>query len=145
VLCANAMNLLLTRLGAREREFGVCSALGASWLRLLREALAETLLIGIASAAAGLGLAVWLVRLATIYLPEAFLARTLTPVAISWRAIAATSLLGLLAVAIAGLTPAWLGTRIDAADSLRGSTRGGTAPASHRRLARGLLIAEVAF
>ena len=46
VLCANAMNLMLTRLSARQREFGVCSALGASRARLLREAIAETALVG---------------------------------------------------------------------------------------------------
>ena len=145
VLCANAMNLLLTRLSSREREFGVCSALGASRARLLGEALIETALIGVAAAAAGLALATWLVATANASLPAAFLSRTLTPVAISWRAIAATSLLGVLAVAIAGLTPAWMGTKVDASDALRGTARGGTAARSHRRLARGLLVAEVAF
>jgi putative ABC transport system permease protein len=145
VLCANAMNLMLTRLGSRQREFGVCSALGASRLRLLREAIAETALIGLAAAAAGLALATWLVGLATIYLPPALLSRTLTPVAISWRAILATSLLALLAAAIAGVTPAWMATKIDASDSLRGTARGGTDARSHRRLARGLLVAEVAL
>ena len=94
VLCANAMNLMLTRLSARHREFGVCSALGASRARLLREAVAETALVGAAAAACGLALAVALVRLATGYLPDALLTRTLTPVALSWRAIVATTILG---------------------------------------------------
>jgi putative ABC transport system permease protein len=144
VLCANAMNVLLTRLSSRGREFGVCAALGASRERLLREAIAETLLIAFAAAAAGLLLAAGLVQIARSYLPDAFLARTLTPVAISWRAVAATSLLGLLAAAIAGLTPAWMATRVDAANSLRGTNaRGGTDARSHTRLARGLLVAEV--
>jgi putative ABC transport system permease protein len=145
VLCANAMNLMLTRFASRRREFGVCSALGASRARLLREALAETALVGAAAAAAGLGLAAGLVRAATSYLPDAFLTRTLTPVAISWRAIVATSLLALVAAAIAGLTPAWMATRIGAADALRGTARGGTDERSQRRLARGLLVAEVAL
>ncbi|HMC78137.1 MAG TPA: FtsX-like permease family protein [Vicinamibacterales bacterium] len=146
VLCANAMNVLLTRLSSRAREFGVCAALGASRARLLREAIAETLLIALAAAAAGLALAAGFVQIAHSYLPDAFLASTLTPVAISWRAVAATSLLGLLAAAIAGVTPAWMATRVDAANSLRGANaRGGTDARSHTRLARGLLIAEVAL
>jgi putative ABC transport system permease protein len=145
VLCANAMNLMLTRFSARQREFGVCSALGASRARLLREALAETALVGVAAAAAGLALAAALVSLATRYLPEAFLTSTLAPVGISWRAVAATSLLALLAAAIAGLTPAWMATRIDATDALRAAARGGTDARSYRRLARGLLVAEVAL
>jgi putative ABC transport system permease protein len=146
VLCANAMNVLLTRLSSRGREFGVCAALGASRARLLREAIAETLLIALAAAAAGLALAAGLVQIAQNYLPDAFVARTLTPVAISWRAVAATSLLGLLAAAIAGVTPAWMSTRVDAANALRGTNlRGGTDARSHTRLARGLLVAEVAL
>jgi predicted permease len=146
VLCANAMNLMLTRFSARRREFGVCAALGASRARLLREAVAETAFIGVAAAAAGLTLAAGLLQVATVYLPAAFLTRTLTPVAISWRAIAATSMLGLLAAAIAGLTPAWMATRIDTAESLRGAAgRGGTDVRAQRRLARGLLVAEVAL
>jgi putative ABC transport system permease protein len=145
VLCANAMNLMLTRLSARRREFGVCSALGASRARLLREAVAETVLVGAAAAACGLALAVALVRLATGYLPAALLTRTLTPVAISWRAIVATSILAAVAAAIAGLAPAWMSTRVDAANALRGTARGGTDERSHRRLARGLLVAEVAL
>jgi putative ABC transport system permease protein len=146
VLCANAMNVLLTRLSSRSREFGVCAALGASRARLFREATAETLFIGLAAAIAGLALAAGLVQIARSYLPDAFLARTLTPVAISWRAVIATSLLGLIAAAIAGLTPAWMATRVDTANSLRGANaRGGTDVRSHTRLARGLLIAEVAL
>jgi putative ABC transport system permease protein len=145
VLCANAMNLMLTRLSARRREFGVCAALGASRARLMREAVAETVLVGAAAAACGLALAVALVRLATGYLPAALLTRTLTPVAISWRAIVATSVLAALPAAIAGLAPAWMSTRVNAANALRGTARGGTDERSHRRLARGLLIAEVAL
>lgn len=145
VLCANAMNLMLTRFSSRRREFGVCSALGASRARLLREALAETALVGAAAAASGLALAAALVTVATSYLPDALLTRTLTPVALSWRAIVATTLLALVAAAIAGLTPAWMATRIGAADALRGTARGGTDERLHRRLARGLLVAEVAL
>jgi predicted permease len=145
VLCANAMNLMLTRFAARERDFGVCSALGASRTRLLREAVAETIMVGLAAAGAGLGLAVILVRLATGYLPAALLTRTLTPVAISWRAIVATSIVAAIAAAIAGLTPAWMATRIDATDSLRGVGRGGGDRRSHRQLSRALLVGEVAL
>jgi predicted permease len=146
VLCANAMNVLLTRLTARSREFGVCAALGASRGRLLREAILETVFIAAVAAVAGLLLAAGLVQIARSYLPDAFLARTLTPVAISWRAVAATSLLGLIAAAIAGLMPAWMATRVDAAASLRGaSVRSGTDSRAQRRLARGLLVVEVAL
>jgi putative ABC transport system permease protein len=144
VLCANAMNLMLTRFAARHREFGVCWALGASRSRLIREAVAETVLVGLVAAGLGLMLAHWLVKLVIAYLPDV-LPRTLTPVAINWRALAATSILALLAAAIAGLTPAWVATRIDAADALRTMARTGSDRPSQRRLARGLLIGEIAL
>ncbi|CAN5764453.1 ABC transporter permease [soil metagenome] len=145
VLCANAMNLMLTRFSERQREFGMCSALGASRARMLREALAETLLLGLAASIAGLLLAHTLIDLVTRFMPDAFLTRTLTPVALNWRAVAVTSALGFLAAAIAGIVPAWIATKVDAADSLRLAGKGGTEVPNRRRLARGLLVAEVAL
>ena len=145
VLCANAMNLMLTRFSERQREFGMCSALGASRGRLLREALLETFLLGVAAATVGLLLATSLIQLVTHYLPDAFLTRTLTPVALNWRAVLVTSLLGFIAAAIAGVVPAWMATRVDALESLRLAGRAGTEAPTRRRLARGLLVAEVAL
>jgi predicted permease len=144
VLCFNAMNLMLTRFSARQREFGVLSALGASRARLFREALAETALMGAAATAMAWVLAYGLVALAIRYLPDVFLSNTLAPIEVSTRALAATSLLGLSAVAIAGIAPAWLATRVDAAESLRVVVRG-TEVKSRRRLSRALLVGEVAL
>jgi putative ABC transport system permease protein len=145
VLCANAMNLMLTRFSARHREFGLCSALGASRPRLLREALAETALIGLAALAVGLLVANGLVSVSAQLLPESLLSSTLTPVAVSSRAVAVTSILGFIAAAIAGITPAWLATRTDATRALRPALHGASASRASRRLARGLLVAEVAL
>jgi putative ABC transport system permease protein len=144
VLCFNAMNLMLTRFSARQREFGVLSALGASRARLFREALAETMLMGVAGSAAAWLLAHALVALAVRYLPDVFLSNTLAPIEVSTRALAATSILGVGAIAIAGIAPAWLATRVDAAESLRVVVRGSEVK-SRRRLSRALLVGEVAL
>ncbi len=58
IACTNVVNLLLVRAVAREPEFALRTALGAGRLRLVRQALAEALLI----AAAGAGLAMVLAR-----------------------------------------------------------------------------------
>jgi predicted permease len=55
--CVNVANLLLVRAKAREPEMGIRAALGAGPFRLLRLAFAEALMLGMAAAALGTGMA----------------------------------------------------------------------------------------
>ena len=145
VLCANVTNLILARATARRQEFAVCSALGASRARLVRQAFLENVLMGAAALAIGLAAAAGLVSLARGFLPDAFLLRTLNPLALDLRAVAATSLLGILATLLAGLPPAWIGTAANAADSMRLATRGSSESRAARSWTRLLLVGEVAL
>lgn len=144
-LCANALNLLLTRLTARRREFGVCSALGASRGRLLRQALTENLVIGSAGSLVGLAISAGLVALARSYLPEAFLLRTLNPINLDVRAVTFASLAGVIAVVLAGIAPAWIGTGGTATGALDLRERATTESRIERTFTRGLLVAEIAL
>jgi len=145
VLCANVCGLLLARLTARRREFSMRAALGASRGRLIRQSVVESGLLGTLGAVLGAALAWALVSVARALLPEPILLQTLNPLNLDARALAVTSVAGVMATLASGLLPAWLGTRVDAGESLRVVDRSGTEARGARALTRGLLVVEVAF
>jgi predicted permease len=145
VLCANVSSLLLVRLGARRREFGLCSALGASRLRLLRQAVLESVMLGAAGSAIGIALAWGLVSASRSLLPEPFLLRTLNPLDLDARALLAACASGALATFLAGVLPAWVGTRLPPSASLRAAERSGTESRASRAVTRGLIVTEIAL
>ena len=145
VLCANVSSLLLAQYSTRRREFGVCSALGASRGRLLRQAIFENVMLGVAGALLGLGFAWILVSLSRSVLPEAFLLRTLNPISVNVRALLAAAGFGLAATLVAGVLPAWIGTRAESAESLRAAERAETQSRAAKATTRALIVAEIAL
>jgi len=141
IACVNVASLLLAQAPARRRELAVRTAIGASRGRLLRQLLAESVVIGVAGGALGYVLAAAAVRTLGAMVPaELFRGET-----VSMDATVATfaALVALLASVGFGLAPAWAGVRTDVQAALRdgGKTSSGKGA---RRFLRLLVVMETA-
>ncbi|MBP7621028.1 MAG: ABC transporter permease [Gemmatimonadales bacterium] len=144
VLCANVCSLLLARVTARQQEFAMRSALGASRARLIRQSLVEGSALGALGIVAGTAVAWALVSVSRAFLPEAFLLHTLKTLRLDETALVVSAVCGLVATIAVGVIPAWLGTRPHPESSLRVTDRG-TETRGARAAAQALLVAEVAL
>lgn len=121
IACANVANLMLVRMSLRERELAVRTSLGGSWWRLVRQTLAEALLLSAVGALAGLGLA-WLGIKELLALKPANLPR-LESISIDPAVFGFTIAAGLIAAALFGIVPAIRAARPNVMTILRGSSR----------------------
>ncbi len=142
IACANVANLMLVRISLRERELAVRTALGGSWLRLVRQMLVEALVLAAVGTAAGVALAAFgiyeLRHIAPGNLPRLDAIR-LDPEVLGFSALA-----GVAAAVIFGLLPAFRATRPDVITVLRASGR--TASLGGARLLRNcVVVIEVAL
>jgi putative ABC transport system permease protein len=143
IACANVANLMLARATTRRREFAIRAALGASRRRLLRQLLAESLLLSALGGAAGLLLAWWGVDLLRAAEPPG-LPRVsgagLNP-SVALFACGITLLSGLAF----GLAPAWRASRGGPAEALKAGVPGAGGGAAGGRLRAALVVTEIAL
>jgi putative ABC transport system permease protein len=136
MVCANIGNLMLARALARGREFAVRAALGASRTRLLRQLLAESILLATVGGALGLAIAWWGVA-ALRWLAPADLPR-LDDIGVSGSVAAFNAAVALAAGVICGVMPALQSQRHDLHGALNDDGRAWSGGARLR--ARNLLV-----
>jgi len=143
IACSNLANLLIARASARQKEIAVRLALGAGRGRLMRQLLAESLLLAMAGGVLGVALAMAIDQALIDFLPSGRtpLSLTSTP---DWQVLAFTFAISIIAGAIFGLVPALQSTRPKLANTLKDQA-GGVIRGSSAGLRKGLVVAQVSL
>jgi putative ABC transport system permease protein len=143
IACANVANLLLARAASRIKEVAIRSALGATRRDLLRQLMAESLLLALVGGALGLGLA-WLGLKGVVALQPANVPR-ISELRIDGLVTAFTLGIAVVTGLLFGLAPAIQTSRTNLQDTLREGGRSGSADRSGQAMRRALVVAEVAL
>jgi putative ABC transport system permease protein len=141
IVCVNVANLLLARGERHGREAAVRAALGASRSRLLRHALAESLLLAAAGGALAILVASGGIELLTRYAPVDI--PRLDEVRLDMRVLAFSGALVAAAALFFGLLPAWRISGADPQTILRSGGRGSIGSRAGMRLRSALVACEV--
>ena len=143
IACTNVANLSLVRADARQQELAVRAALGAGRVRIVRELLIESLLLGLfggiggtAVAAAGLRL---LLRIGPSNLPR------LSEIGLDGRSLVFTVMLAVFSGLFFGSIPALKYAQVRALVALRAGGRTASLSREHQRGRSALVMAQVAM
>jgi len=141
IACANIANLQLARSRTRQKEIAMRVALGASPSRIVRQLLAENIVLGMAGGAAGVFLAYWGVSLIVSHGPAEM--PRLDQSRIDGRTLAFAGFVALLSSFLFGLAPAFraASTRINEVFKSSSGISGGT----RDRVRSTLVVGEVAL
>jgi predicted permease len=142
IACANVAGLLIARGASRQKEIAIRLAIGAGRFRIVRQMLVESLLLSVAGGVLGLMLAIWTDHALLAFLPPETAALQLSnapDIRILLFATAVSVLTGLLF----GLAPALQSTKPDVAPTLKDTVGGIAGGATHVRVRKALVTAQV--
>ncbi len=143
IACANAANLLLARASSRRREIALRLAVGAGRMRLVRQMLAESLLLSCMGAVLGGLLAVGGVKVLVALLPADF--PRAADIHVNGMLFLFTIVVALATGVAFGLAPALSASRTDLREPLHESSRSATSGGDSLRLRHLLVVGEVAL
>jgi putative ABC transport system permease protein len=142
IACANVTNLLLSYGASRARELAVRSVLGATRGRVVRQLLAESVLLAVGGAAVGVALAPVVLGLLRTLMPAAL--NGTAPAQLDLRVLGFAALLAIVTGIAFGLWPAFGATRKSASETIKSGGGHGASAAGARRSQRLLVGAELA-
>jgi predicted permease len=125
IVCANVANLMLVRGMERRRQISLSMALGAQVSRIVKQALTESIVLALFGGMAGLGIAFAGTRLILHFAFPSLPGLAGVPIHASPSlAVLFFALITSLATGVAfGIAPAWMATRVDPIEALRGASR----------------------
>jgi predicted permease len=141
VACVNVANLMLARATARQKEFALRAALGASRWRIVRQLLIESLLLAVVGGALGFALSLWALHLLLNAIPIQL--PFWMDFGIDLRVLGFTLGITLLTGLIFGAVPALQTSRVDLNDTLKEGGRGSGGFRGRSRSA--LVVTEIAM
>jgi ABC-type lipoprotein release transport system permease subunit len=143
IACANIAGLQMARASARERDLAIRVALGAQRVRLLRQALVESIVLTVAGVALGFVVAMATAPLLLRYLPD-MLGTQIQP---SFRGPVLLFVTGVavLCSLLCGLVPAWQRTQPGWFNALQEGGRSGTGSLVQQRARSSLVAAQIAL
>jgi putative ABC transport system permease protein len=143
IACVNVAVLLLVRAVRRSYEHALRIALGAQPAAIVREAIAEGLILSLAGGLFGLALAVVAIHTALDLLPDSM--PRINSVSIDLPVASFTLLLVFATGILCSIAPAFTAVGANPIDSLKDGARGGTGARSHAWLRKSLVTAEIAI
>jgi putative ABC transport system permease protein len=144
IACGNLANLMLARATSREREIAVRLAIGASRGRIVRQLLAESVLIAVVGSVLGAVIAQSLSRFLIEFLTSAK-NRVFVDLALDWRVFAFTAALAGTTCLLFGLLPALRATGIAPGAAMKAGSRGSTDTRERFGMRRALVVGQVAL
>jgi len=145
IACSNVANLLLARATVRQREVAVRAAFGAGRLRLLRQLLTESVLLGLAGGGLGILFAVWGIRWIELSIPADNQPPYWVQFTIDGPVLLFTLGIAILTGLLFGLAPALQALKPDLHGTLKEGGRGAGGSLRRNRLRSTLVIVQVAF
>lgn len=150
VACVNVSNLLVAKASARSREIAIRQALGAGRVRLIRQLLTESVLLGIFGGMLGLVLAFWSLDMLQWIAPR--IQQTgggelpgFEEIRVNLPVLGFTIGLSLIAGLLFGMVPAWQGTHHGLSNTLKETGQSVSHGRSRHRTLGMLVVTQIAL